>query len=209
MTDYDSMKELKENETEHVDWRQSHQDRDSWLLVVAPHGRTIEPLTELIAKEIADNQFSLFVFEGLRRKDPERKPKWLHVTSEHYEDDDLKRLQEKAKVTLAVHGAANKQEFPERVTHMGGNNDRLRDMIWNALDGNGFSVVLGTGHLAGTRDNNFVNRTPLKGVQLEISRSEREALADNPVRRSRYITAIREALLSYLTKLYAGSKPAQ
>jgi phage replication-related protein YjqB (UPF0714/DUF867 family) len=208
MTEYASMKELKDNETEHVDWRQSHQERDSWLVVVAPHGRTIEPLTELIAREIASDQFSFFVFEGLRRKDPERKPKWLHVRSELYKDDDLDRLQKKSKVTLSVHGAANKEELPERVTHMGGLNEPLRDLIWNALDGSGFSVVLGTGHLAGRDPNNFVNRIT-KGVQLEVSRSERDALADNPVRRARYIAAIREALLAYQAQLYAGEESAK
>ena len=201
MTEYSSMDDLKKNELEHVDWRQSYQDRHSWLVVVAPHGRTIEPLTELIAKEIAADDFSLFLFEGLRRKDPNKK--WLHVRSELYKDDDLKRLQDNAQVTLSVHGAANRQDG-EKVTHIGGNNDQLRELVWNALDGNGFSVVLGEGHLAGKDLNNFVNRTKLKGVQLEVSRAEREALADCPARRTRYIGAIHEALRCYQVALFTG-----
>ncbi len=200
MTDYVNLKNLKDNEVPNRDWRQYAHDRDSWLVVVAPHGGTIEPFTELIAVEIAGNDFSLFVFEGLRRKLPERK--WLHVRSEEYEDSELKQLQLKSRVTLSIHGAATKQDkekwpnLPEKVTHMGGNNEDLRDLIWNSLNKNGFEAVLGEHHLAGRHKDNFVNRHH-RGVQLEISRAERDALADNPVRRNRYINAIREALLSY------------
>jgi len=198
MTEYDSLDKLKENEVEDVDWRRFFQDRDSWLIVAAPHGRTIEPFTELIAKEIAGEHFSLFIFEGLRRKIPDRK--WLHVRSERYNDPDLARMQKLAQVTLSIHGAENRENLPEKVTHMGGTNEELRDFVWSALDGAGFSIVLGTDHLAGRDPNNFVNRTKAGGVQLEISRAEREALADNSARRLRYVDAIREAFLVYQRK---------
>jgi len=195
MTEYQSLDDLKKHESEHKDWKQSFEARDSWLVIVAPHGRTIEPITELIAKETAADLYSWFIFEGLRKKIPERK--WLHVPSEHFEDPDLKKLQAKASVTLSVHGAADREAHPARVTYVGGNNTILRDLIWSELEGSGFDVVLGTGNLAGLHKDNFVNRTPGHGVQLEISKSERVQLVDNPIRRARYIESLHAALETY------------
>lgn len=198
MTDYQSLDDLKQNESEHTDWRQSCQVRDSWLVVVAPHGKSIEPLTELIAKEVAGDAFSWFVFEGLRKKIEGRN--WLHVPSERFRDPDLTKLQAKAAVTLSVHGAADRDTHPAKVTHVGGKNIELRDLVWSELEASGFEVVLGTGHLAGIHKDNFVNQTSAHGVQLEISKSERVELADNPTRRARYVTAIHSALATYREK---------
>ncbi|MDP3510190.1 MAG: poly-gamma-glutamate hydrolase family protein [Candidatus Melainabacteria bacterium] len=193
--DYSSLEELMRHEEQHRDWDFSFLEKDSWLLVVAPHAKTIEPFTEIIAKEIAGKDYSLFIFEGLRRKSETRK--WLHISSDCFAHPDLERLQAQSTVTLSVHGAANNDNFLERVTHIGGQNDALRDLVWDGLNAHGFSVLRGIGTLAGMSDKNLVNRTKSHGVQLEVSRSEREYLGDNPVRRKRYVDAVRWAIHRY------------
>jgi phage replication-related protein YjqB (UPF0714/DUF867 family) len=195
MTEYSSLDELKANEAENVDWRKSFQQRHSWLVVVAPHGNQIEPKTEIIAAEIAGQEHSLFVFEGLRGSEPNRKS--LHVRSERYIDADLQHLQNGALVTISIHGAKNREEGPSELTHIGGRNAQLGKLIWKALEGADFEVVGGIGHLAGQDPNNFVNRTAAAGVQFEISRALRQRLADEPEQLAKYTAAIRSALTEY------------
>ncbi|MBX3150295.1 poly-gamma-glutamate hydrolase family protein [Candidatus Obscuribacterales bacterium] len=202
--DYQSLDELMRHEERHRDWDLSFVERGTWLVVVAPHAKTIEPFTELIAAKVARDDYSLFVFEGLRRNTETKN--WLHVSSESFVHPDLERLQANSGVTLSVHGAANNNDFPERVTHIGGKNDILRDLIWDSLSAHGFSVRLGSGRLAGMSDKNFVNKTANKGVQLEVSRGERESLADNPVRLHRYVDGVRWAINRYNLSLYRGAE---
>jgi phage replication-related protein YjqB (UPF0714/DUF867 family) len=42
---------------------------------VAPHGGAIEPGTSEVAKQVADNDLSLFIFEGIKPKGNKR----LHI----------------------------------------------------------------------------------------------------------------------------------
>ncbi len=197
MVEYEDMKLLKQKETQGKDWDKYHTDRESAVLVVAPHGGTIEPHTDLIAKAIAKDDFSLFVFRGLRRNSSDRK--WLHVTSGNYEEEDLTHLQKKVMVALSVHGAANKDGYKEKTTFMGGGDTLLRDLIWARLEAHGFDAFLAPAGLDGSYKGNFVNKSGpeqnIPGVQLEISRGERDALADTPARLERYASAIREVLL--------------
>lgn len=196
MGDYKDMKTLQKNETQGVDWDKKFLDKGSTVLVIAPHGGTIEPHTELIAKAIAGEEFNQFTFVGLRRKNDRS---WLHVTSSDYEEDDLTSLQKKSQIAISVHGAANREGYDDRVTFLGGGDKAVRDLIWARLDSYGFNAFEAPNGLDGSHKKNFVNRCGVKqdiaGVQLEISRSEREALADNPVRLQRYAKAILEILL--------------
>ena len=197
MADYDSMLMLQSNEKQGLDWDKKALDRESSVLIVAPHGGTIEPHTELIATTIAGKEFKLFTFVGLRRKTAAGK--WLHVTSTNYEERDLSTLQRKAQIALSVHGAANRDAYDERVTLIGGGNKAVRDLVWARLEYYGFNVLQAPEGLDGSHKKNLVNRNGSKqdkpGVQLEISRGEREALADNPARLERYGKAVREVLL--------------
>lgn len=190
------MEALKENETENVDWDKSHADNESPVLIIAPHGGSIEPHTDIIATAIGGDNFNLFIFRGLRRKN---KDPWLHVTSTKYEEDDLMPLQKKSQIALAVHGAANREGYAPLVTFMGGGNEKYRDLISARLHAYGFATIEAPSPLNGSTPTNLVNRCGpgqnLAGIQLEISRGERDALADNPARLARYAKAVREVLL--------------
>jgi phage replication-related protein YjqB (UPF0714/DUF867 family) len=193
MIEYLSMEELKKNEHPSA-WRQTSCNRFSWLTVIAPHGGTIEPFTDRIAYDLAGTVHNVFVFEGLRRS-IEGRP-WLHVSSHRYYDHGLDSLLAGALTAISVHGAKDRNG---RETYIGGSNYRLRGFIGDALAAAGFSVVDTTeGHaLSGLLEDNMVNRPQDFGVQLEISFSEREALADNPTRLVRYVEAINVALRDY------------
>ncbi|MES2191290.1 MAG: poly-gamma-glutamate hydrolase family protein [Pseudomonadota bacterium] len=53
------------------------------IAVVAPHGGTIEPPTSQIASDIAGQEFSCYLFEGIRKSN---NYKTLHLTSEYFDE---------------------------------------------------------------------------------------------------------------------------
>jgi phage replication-related protein YjqB (UPF0714/DUF867 family) len=184
---YHSLSELKTSESE-SSWQQTVHDRESWLLVVAPHGGTIEKYTERIAKQIAGPTHSLFMFEG--RRSPGRE---LRVSSHLFRDPALAKLQKKAKVTLSIHGKGD----PGIQIFLGGSNEILREDLRTALISRDFNVLDGTGPIAGLHKNNFVNRTSDQGVQLELCRGLRDKLVETPELERAFIEAIHEALATF------------
>lgn len=163
-------------------------DRQSWLTVVAPHGGTIEPSTDIIAKDIAGNTYNLFVFCGLRTNGEE-----LHVTSHLFRDSELERLQGISNTTLSVHGKSG----TERLTLVGGLNRRLRQSVVHSLREAGFNAKSAYFPYAAENPENFVNLTSRRGVQLEITMAERIYLCGEGRKNGdyeRYTNAVRRVL---------------
>ena len=66
MTDrFDSFAALSAKMTPDVDYRIRAEDRGSAVILLAPHGGTIEPETSLIAEAIAGRDYSYYLFEAL------------------------------------------------------------------------------------------------------------------------------------------------
>lgn len=191
---YKSLQDLKLAERMDIIWRQRVEDRDSWLLVVAPHAGNIEFFTGDIANGIAGSDYSYFVFEGLI-EDEKRCFRELHVTSTNYRDPALTLLQKSAVTTISIHGA---EEPKTKVTHVGGRNGRLRKQIVKALVDAEFDAEECTsGRYSAKSKTNFVNTTADNGIQLEISRGERNALAKSHARFRRYVEVVTKALIKY------------
>lgn len=189
--DYSSLTELEANETRGVDWDKYCIDRKSSVLIIAPHGRSIEPHTEMIAEKIAGDDFNLYVFLGLRKKVSGRP--WLHVTSTRFEDSDLIGLLKKSNIAVSIHGCGKK--YQEQATFIGGGNTVLKDKIRSSLQSHGFEVCDAPPGIGAKDRNNFVNKCGGDGgVQLEISGSERQSLADNPTRLKLYAESVRAVL---------------
>lgn len=181
----------------------------SWLTVAAPHAGTIEEHTGTIAKAVAGKDYNLFVFEGLL---PKKEAVRLHVTSTNFRVPDLTELQSKSLVTLSVHGL--KDRDLGSFTIVGGLNRKLGKIIVRSLRANHFKAydpfedkdmpaVLQP--FTAANPENFVNKTRLQGVQLEISVSQRKTIAEEKIELSHpFISAIREGLRefesSYLIK---------
>jgi phage replication-related protein YjqB (UPF0714/DUF867 family) len=185
---YLTLDELKRAEAPTA-WHEESINRNSWLLVVAPHGGTIEVHTERIARLIAGDKYSLFIFEG--RRAPGRE---LHVTSTNFRDAQLSALQSVSSVTLSIHGEKNTNL---QITYVGGLNKALAIEIKNALTSAGFQAETATGSLAALDTKNFVNLTTDKGVQLEISRGERNAMNEDQQRLGRFVEAVHTGLKRY------------
>ncbi|MEH7821432.1 poly-gamma-glutamate hydrolase family protein [Bacillus altitudinis] len=171
---YRNFKELEENEsTDHYQIT-SNPVPDSRLLVMSPHGGRIEGgVSEIV--HFFDNDFSTYLFEGLRENASE-----LHITSTNF-DEPIGVAQAKAHdYVLAVHGYKGEPGIDH--TLVGGTDYNRAEKIVNSLERNGFSAELAVAHatLSGTSNHNINNLTKTgQSVQLEISRSQREALFDS------------------------------
>jgi len=80
---YRNFAELSESEREDIDFRiYAFKREGSSTVIVAPHGGAIEPGTSEVAKKVANNALSLFIFEGIKSKDNKR----LHITSTNFDE---------------------------------------------------------------------------------------------------------------------------
>lgn len=138
---------------------------DSPLIVVAPHGGSIEIRTSEIAKAIAGNDHAQCQFKG-RLPAGQNFPR-LHVTSEHWDLEQCLILIRQRTHALSIHGNTR----AGKIVYIGGRDTDTGAKLAAALGAVGFTVVQPTpGDLAGTSPDNFVNKdADGRGVQLELT----------------------------------------
>jgi phage replication-related protein YjqB (UPF0714/DUF867 family) len=151
----------------------------SKITVIAPHGGGIEPNTSELARKIAANDHSLYLFEGCG---PVRDQFYeLHVTSTGFDEPRCVNLAAKAETIIAVHGCAG--ETP--VIYIGGRDKELRDSLAEEFNRHGIRAVTEGHAFPGASPDNICNKNRQKmGVQLEFSRALRNdpALVDKCAR---------------------------
>jgi phage replication-related protein YjqB (UPF0714/DUF867 family) len=185
---YRSFEELAQKEVEGRDYQVRVGLRDERILIMAPHGGKIEPTTCMIAEAIAGENYSYYSFEGLK---PEGNSV-LHIESHLFDEPRAVGAVEKADVIITVHGQLNDQEG---FIMVGGLHVDLRSDIRRRLEAAGFQTRTPPEGLQGIDPENICNRGRLKGgVQLEVSRKERDSLKADQERLKRFAAAIREAI---------------
>jgi len=186
---YANFAELSRSEREGVDFRICCTRRELGVAIIAPHGGKIEPGTSQIASAIAGSEYSVYCFEGMKPSDNTA----LHITSENFDEPRCEELVSASDYVVAVHGLAGKNQAID----MGGLDEAFRDSICANLVGEGFTAnVVTSGPHAGTHPRNICNRGRRHaGVQLEITKGLRDALAAQPQRMSDFAFAVREAIL--------------
>lgn len=99
---YSNYAHLIEEENEGTDFIIHSLDRSqSGIIVIAPHDGKIEPGTHIIAKKIAQNDFSLYTFNGIKVSSNLD----LHITSHNFDEP--------------------KRNRPCKITHKCGRNSRM------------------------------------------------------------------------------------
>lgn len=188
MTDrFDSFAALSAEMTPDVDYRIRAEDRGSAVILLAPHGGTIEPETSLIAEAIAGRDYSYYLFEALKAGAHGD----FHITSHRFDEPQALELVANAQVAVAIHG--RKDDGTETVW-LGGRAEALRDAIGAALRDAGFEAALNT-TLPGVHETNICNRSrSCEGVQLELPRSLRRMLAEDAALLEAFCLAVRRAL---------------
>lgn len=186
-----SFAELAATYAEGVDYRITRLLRaESATGIVAPHGGPIEAHTVELATEIAGEDFSLYLFEGIRSTDNYAA---LHLTSHYFDEPRCLEMLAGCDDVVAIHGCGGDGE----VVLVGGLDKDLGTELGAAMIRAGLVCFLEGHKFPGTHPNNICNRGRRSvGVQLEISASFRESL---PHRRT-LVTVVREVLLKRIAR---------
>ena len=151
--------------------------------VLAPHGGGIEAYTSDIARAIAGDDFSLYVFEGLLRAGNFAA---LHLSSEAFDEPECLAMLQSCDRVISVHGC----RMPGETVLLGGRDNALREAIAAQLRAAGVPCEDAPSGLAGADLHNICNRGRTGcGVQLEVSMDLRRSQ-----RRMGLVRAVRDAL---------------
>ncbi len=186
---YQNFEELAADSQAKVDYRIRSEDRGSSVVILAPHGGTIEPETAKIAEAIAGTDFSFYAFEALK----EGAFGDFHITSHRFDEPDALDLVGRASTAIAIHG---RKDDGRDAVWLGGRATDLRDAIGASLRGAGFEAEPNT-RLPGVHETNICNRTRSgEGVQLELPRSLRRTLAEDQELLQEFCLSIKSAILA-------------
>ncbi|MGC9399851.1 MAG: poly-gamma-glutamate hydrolase family protein [Anaerolineae bacterium] len=194
---YRSFVELTAHEQVGEDYREIVRDRDSAIVVLAPHGGGIERGTSELAAAIAGDELSLYCFEGLKREANDV----LHIASTCFDAPRCVALVARAQIAVSVHGCRG----DETVVYVGGRHTSLKERLIVRLRHAGFQARNDATHHPGVFKANICNRGRLqRGIQLELPRGLRERLfvgLTRPQREQRtvdftaFVDAVRAVLL--------------
>ena len=183
------------------DYRITVQDRGTRVVILAPHGGTIEPETASIARAVAGDDLSFYLFEALRAGAHGD----YHITSHRFDEPRALALVAGADTSIAIHG---RKDDGSDTVWLGGRDETLRDAVGDALRAAGFEAALNTA-LPGVHPSNICNRTRSgTGVQLELPRSLRRNLAEDGRMMARFSTALRAAISTAGLDGDAATRPA-
>lgn len=189
---YSSYAELADHETEGVDYRRVVRTGETDVAHIAIHGGRIEPATTELADHAAESGGHAFAtFEGTKPTGNSV----LHITSTRFDEPKTVGIVDDSDYTVSWHGAAG----DDPVTYVGGLDADLRDAVRDELRAEGFDAP-GTvpDKFAGESPDNIANRNARgTGVQLEITRAQRDALVDDGVPTAAfddYVAAVERAV---------------
>jgi len=167
---YNNFSELKNNETEGIDYIIRYQNKMTKWAVLTPHGGGIEPGTSELVKAIANDNYSYYSLEGTKRKNNGD----LHITSEFFDEIHGIEIAESAENILAFHGCA---KYPSKIL-VGGLDIKNRALLTALLQQAGFNVDNNPPpELSGSKPNNICNRGKTGiGIQLELDVTVRKKL---------------------------------
>src|ERR1051326_1852890 len=150
---YPNFEELAAHEKEGVDFKVESVDRQSPVVVIAIHGGKIEPGSEAVAREIAGETLSKYIFMAGKAKENHT----LHLTSTHFDDPRVVALVRSGKLCVSVHGFKEEQRD---IVCVGGRNAKLRDHLAKQLAGPGmpWSVESPCERFGGADPANIVNK---------------------------------------------------
>jgi phage replication-related protein YjqB (UPF0714/DUF867 family) len=155
----------------------------SGVLIIAPHGGSIENGTTELADLIAGADYSLFAFNGLK---PRGRNRDLHITSHNFDHPGCIALAARHAVVLGVHGCKGESSQ----IYVGGLDDELATLLTAKLGAAGLPIAAPGHRYPGRFPLNICNRGARgRGAQLEFTHDLR-----SPTARSLIAPLVRAAL---------------
>ncbi|MDR6434003.1 poly-gamma-glutamate hydrolase family protein [Brucella pseudogrignonensis] len=171
----------------------------SKIVIIAPHGGTIEYFTTELAYEIAVEHYSFYSFVGLMDRKHARD---LHITSHRFFEVRMDDLLSHSRYALAIHGRKDMQKLAslgelddKDAIYLGGLDTQFIQFLDDELRKSGFATR-SSGHafLASNQDN-LCNRCQSgKGAQMELPLSLRHAFANSGTLKSQFVAATQKAI---------------
>ena len=158
---YTCFADLAAGEAAGVDYSIAWEHRQgSDVVIIAPHGGTIEPFTDTIARGIAGEDFSCYTLVA------HREDSGLHLKSHLFDEPACVALVAAHSRVISIHGWRTEGL---RIC-VGGRDEALIGRLCDALARAGIRAEAAVGHLAGTSPRNITNRGASgRGVQFELS----------------------------------------
>ena len=179
---YQNFKSLSSIEKKGIDFEIRIKKTNSRIAVIAPHGGGIEPGTSGIAESIAGDDFTCYLFEGIKKKDNK---KYLHITSTNFDEPECAEICNNSDIVLAIHGAGDNDE----VIYVGGRYGVLKQKMINKLAEAGFNAREDSTNHTGRDAKNICNKgKSMEGLQLEISHGLRKKMFKGLNRKDRKFT---------------------
>jgi phage replication-related protein YjqB (UPF0714/DUF867 family) len=189
---YDSFAALEAGEVVGTDYSVNVVERhESGVLIIAPHGGSIEIGTSELAARIAGEDYSLFTFNGIKARGRNRD---LHITSHNFDHPDCVDLASRHSVVLGVHGCKGEST---RI-YVGGLDTDLATLLTDRLIEAGFPATAAGHKYPGKNPRNICNRgARARGAQLELTLDLRGTM-------TRVIIAgiVRAALAAHLSRCH-------
>jgi phage replication-related protein YjqB (UPF0714/DUF867 family) len=181
---------LAANETAGKDYRVNALERaGAPILIVAPHGGSIEVGTSELAALIAGSEHSLFTFDGLK---PRGRNRDLHITSHNFDHPACLALVSRHCIAIGIHGCKGESQI-----YVGGRDDALTALLAARLAAAGLPVTADGHNYPGRNPLNICNRgTRGRGAQLEITSDLRL-----PAARAVIAPVVRTTLTEYVPRL--------
>ncbi|MEQ4716058.1 poly-gamma-glutamate hydrolase family protein [Nonomuraea sp. B19D2] len=200
---YADYAELSAHEVEGRDYRRVRRvPRGAKVAHIAIHGGAIEAPTSQLADQAAGRRHAYYSFEGIKATGNSA----LHITSTHFDEPKALKVVAAVDYTVSWHAAAG----ADATTYVGGRDKALVRRVTAGLRAAGFPVSASVPEeIGGDSPRNIANRNRRgMGVQLEISRGQRERFFDggklnrawieDPANRTkafyRYVAAVNRAL---------------
>jgi phage replication-related protein YjqB (UPF0714/DUF867 family) len=164
----------------------------STSLILAPHGGSIERGTSDVAREIAGEEFNLYLFEGTK---PQGNTE-LHITSSRFDEPSCLDILSTCDSVVTIHGCKGAIEQ----VLLGGLHYAMKLEMSVALQEHGVHVESSNHTFPATDPKNICNRGRTRqGVQLELSAALRRSAT-----RYRVVDAVRAVLLAWESRAATG-----
>ena len=189
---YICFRDLEANEIRGEDYDfGSRKQQGAAAIVIAPHGGTIEPRTDVIADGIAGNDFSFYFFKALK---PGSR---LHIRSHLFDEPTCLKLLAEHRYVVSIHGWG---EDGERVC-IGGRDNEMIEAMKSELIARGIEVENADGPLRGMDAMNVTNRGMTgRGVQFELTM----ALRRNKALLNKFMAGVKSVLFTAQNRVKTG-----
>jgi phage replication-related protein YjqB (UPF0714/DUF867 family) len=174
---YHSYAELALREIDGKDYEVTAVQRSSPIAILALHAGGIEPGTSEIARALAGDRYSLYMFEGLKGSGGE----YLHITSTHFDEPRALALVKSAEWGLSLHGCMGEQPM----VYLGGRDTEHIPMAITLLKEAGFDASSHNHRFSAANPANLCNRGRSgMGLQLELTKGLRRSFFQDLDRRA-------------------------